>query len=87
MTETFKALSDPVRRKILDLLKQKPLTAGEISSCFNLSDATVSHHLSVLKNAGLIDSTRKGTFISYELNTSLFEDVVSWILSLKEDQK
>lgn len=87
MTETLKALSDPVRRKILDLLKTKTLTAGEISSNFELSDATISHHLSVLKNAGLIDSVRNGTFILYELNTSLFENVVSWLLSLKEESK
>ena len=87
MTETLKALSDPVRRKILDLLKATPLTAGEICSHFELSDATISHHLSVLKNSGLIDSVRNGTFIVYELNTSLFEGIVSWILSFKEEEK
>ena len=87
MTETLKALSDPVRRRILDILKSKPVSAGEISSHFDLRDATISHHLSVLKNAGLIDSVRNGTFIMYEINTSLFEGIVSWMLNLKEEEK
>lgn len=85
MNETLKALSDPVRRKILDMLKEKPLPAGEIAAAFDLADASISHHLSVLKNAGLIDSTRKGTFIIYSLNTSLFEDIMSWMINLKGD--
>ncbi|MCL1852585.1 MAG: autorepressor SdpR family transcription factor [Peptococcaceae bacterium] len=83
MTETLKALSDPVRRKILDMLKDKQLNAGEIAAGFDLTDATISHHLSVLKNAGLIDGARKGTFIIYSLNTSLFEDVMNWMMNLK----
>lgn len=86
MTETLKAMSEPVRRKILDLLKGGELSAGDICAHFELSDATISHHLSVLKKAGLIDSVRKGTFIVYELNTSLFEGVVNWILSLQEKE-
>ena len=85
MTETLKALSDPVRRKILDMLKEKSLTAGEIAAAFDLRDATISHHLSVLKKAGLIDSARNGTFIIYTLNTSLFEDVMNWMINLKGD--
>lgn len=84
MNETLKALSDPVRRKILEMLKEKPLPAGEIAAAFDLKDASVSHHLSVLKKAGLIDSTRNGTFIIYSLNTSLFEGVMSWMIGLKE---
>ena len=85
MTETLRALSDPVRRKILDILKEKPLTAGEIASAFNLSDATISHHLSCLKKAGLLERTRNGTFIVYSLNTSLFEDVMSWMINFKKN--
>ena len=70
------------------MLKAGPLSAGEISSRFELTDATISHHLSTLKKAGLIDSSRNGTFIVYEINTSLFEDVVNWLLDLKGvDQK
>ena len=83
MSQTLKALSDPIRREILTLLKAGPLSAGEISSHFHLTDATISHYLSTLKKAGLIDSTRNGTFIVYEINTSLFEDVVNWLLDLK----
>ena len=83
MTETLKALSEPVRRRILDMLKDKQLNAGEIAAGFDLTDATISHHLSVLKNAGLIDSTRHGTFILYSLNTSVFEDIMSWMMNLK----
>ena len=63
MTETLKALSEPVRRRILDMLKDKQLNAGEIAAAFELTDASISLHLSVLKNAGLIDSTRHRTFI------------------------
>ncbi|MCL1792167.1 MAG: autorepressor SdpR family transcription factor [Peptococcaceae bacterium] len=87
ITETLKALSDPIRRKILDMLKDKQLNAGEIAAGFDLTDATISHHLSVLKNAGLIDSARKGTFIIYSLNTSLFEEVMSWMMTLKGDRE
>lgn len=83
LTETFKAVSDPVRREILDILRKGPATAGDIAARFKQRDATISHHLSILKNAGLIDSEKNGTFIVYELNTSLFEDIVNWIASLK----
>jgi len=79
MTETLKALSDPVRREILNLLRNKKCTAGEVAANFELSDATISHHLSNLKKAGLIDSVKHGTFIVYELNTSLFEDIMAWL--------
>ena len=87
LSDLFKALSDPIRRKILNLLKEKPLSAGEISSKFKLTDATISHHLSALKSAGLVDSEKKGTFIVYSLNTSLFEDALNWIMSLKGEEK
>jgi len=85
LSDLFKALSDPIRRKILNLLKEKPLSAGEISSSFELTDATISHHLSVLKSAGLVDSKKKGTFIVYQLETSLFEEAVNWIIGLKSE--
>jgi len=83
MTKTLKAVSDPVRREILNILREKPAAAGEIASRFELCDATISHHLAILKGAGLIDSQRQGTFIVYELNTSLFEDIINWLASLK----
>ena len=84
--QTMKAMSDPIRRKILDLLREKPLTAGEISEHFELSGATISHHLSTLKDSGLIDCTRNGTFLIYELNTSLVEDVIKWLSSLSKGE-
>ncbi|HAX52923.1 autorepressor SdpR family transcription factor [Muricomes intestini] len=89
MSETLKAISDPVRRKILELLKSERLSAGEIGSHFELTGATISHHLSVLKKAGLVTETREKNFIYYELNVSVFEDVLVWIYQLggKNDEK
>lgn len=82
MSETLKAISDPVRREILELLKDGRKTAGEISSIFNLTGATVSYHLSNLKKANLITETKQKNFIFYELNSSVFEDVLVWIYKL-----
>lgn len=81
--ETFKALSNPIRRDILDLLKLGQLSAGEISSHFELARATISHHLSVLKKADLVRETREKNFIYYELNTSVLEDMMVWLADLK----
>ncbi|MDE6968416.1 MAG: autorepressor SdpR family transcription factor [Eubacterium sp.] len=77
--DTLKALSDPVRRKILELLKSGRLSAGDIGKHFDLSAATISHHLSQLKKAGLILETKYKNFIFYELNVTVFEDVLIWI--------
>lgn len=82
MSETLKAISDPVRREILELLKDGRKTAGEISNNFNLTGATVSYHLSNLKKANLITETKQKNFIFYELNSSVFEDVLVWIYKL-----
>ena len=82
---TIKAMSDPVRREILDMLKSGRLPAGEISEKFPISAAAISKHLSVLKDADLIRDTREGKFIYYELNTSVLEEVMLWISSLKGD--
>lgn len=81
--KSFKALSDPTRREIINLLKDKPLTAGDIGSHFAMTGATVSHHLSILKSAGLISDSRQGKYIYYELNLSVFEELVSWFLEIK----
>ncbi|MGV3126528.1 autorepressor SdpR family transcription factor [Streptococcus orisratti] len=81
--QTFKALSNPVRREILDLLKGGKLSAGEIAERFELTGATISHHLSVLKKADLIFETREKNFIFYELNTSVLEDMLVWLTDLK----
>ena len=82
MSETLKAISDPVRRNILELLKEEKKSAGELASEFNLSGATVSYHLTQLKKAGLILETRHKNFIYYELNASVFEEVLVWIYDL-----
>ena len=82
MSETLKAISDPARREILELLKDGRKTAGEISNCFNLTGATVSYHLSYLKKATLVTETKQKNFIFYELNNSVFEEVLVWIYKL-----
>ena len=85
--ETFKALSDPVRRKILIMLKNGSMTAGEIGQHFDMTGATISYHLSQLKKAGLIFETKHKTFIIYELNTSVFEEAMLWLAQFKGEEK
>ena len=80
--ETFKALSDPARREILSMLKEGRKSAGEISSQFDMTAATVSYHLKQLKQAGLVYETREKNFIYYSLNTSVFEDIMMWAAQL-----
>lgn len=89
MSETLKAISDPVRREILELLKKERRSAGDIAGQFELTAATVSYHLSILKKAGLINETREKNFIYYELNVSVFEELLVWIYGLggKENEK
>ncbi|MBQ5865315.1 MAG: winged helix-turn-helix transcriptional regulator [Oscillospiraceae bacterium] len=87
MQNTLKALSDPIRRQILDMLKPGRLSAGEIAEAFPVSGAAVSKHLSVLKEADLIRDAREGKFIFYELNTSVLEEVMMWLVALKGEEK
>lgn len=87
INETFKAISDPIRREILSVLKDGKKSAGEIGEKFNLTGATVSYHLSKLKSADLIVEEKHKNFIYYELNTSVFEDVIRWIYGLGGDKK
>ena len=82
-SETMKALSDPVRREILNLLKGGSMTAGDIAGRFDMTGATVSYHLSQLKKAGLIFESREKNYIYYSLNASVLEEVLLWIQSLK----
>ncbi len=82
MNETFKAISDPVRRDILQMLKGGKKSAGEIAEQFNLTGATVSYHLAKLKSADLIAEEKYKNYIYYQLNTSVFEDVLAWIYTL-----
>jgi DNA-binding transcriptional ArsR family regulator len=84
--DTFKALSDPVRRQILELLKKGPLSAGEIGSNFDMTGATISYHLKILKKADLICETREKNFIYYQLNASVLEEILLWISSLQEKE-
>ena len=85
--QTMKALSDPIRREILETLKSGRLSAGEIAAKFPVSGAAVSKHLSVLKDADLIRDAREGKFIYYELNVSVLEEVMLWLIGLKGEVK
>ncbi|MBQ2921543.1 MAG: autorepressor SdpR family transcription factor [Faecalimonas sp.] len=80
---TLKALADPIRREILNLLKKGKMSAGEITDHFEVTGASISRHLSVLKDAGLIRDEREGKFIIYELNASVLEEIMLWITDLK----
>ena len=87
MNTLFKALNDPTRRRILDMLKERDLTAGEIADAFNISKPSISHHLDLLKRAGLISATREGQFLRYTLDTTVLEDALQWLLDLVEPKK
>lgn len=82
LQETMKALSDPTRRKILELLKKGPMSAGQLGQEFDMTGATLSHHLTILKKAGLVDDEKKGTFIYYEINTTVMEDILTWLTAI-----
>ena len=84
MNALFKALNDETRRKMVELLKEKDMNAGEIAERFNISKPSISHHLDILKRAGLITSEKNGQFVEYSLNTSILEDLINWILTLKK---
>ena len=83
LQQTLKALADPTRREILNLLKQGKLSAGEITEHFDITAAAISRHLSVLKEADLIEDTREGKYIYYTLNASVLEEIMLWITDLK----
>ena len=83
LQNTLKALADPIRREILNLLKNGPLSAGEIVDHFSVTGASISRHLSVLKEADLIRDRREGKFLYYELNASVLEEIMLWITDLK----
>ena len=85
LQQTLKALADPIRREILNLLKKGRMPAGEITAHFSVSAPAISRHLSVLKEADLIRDTREGKFIYYEINTSVLEETMIWLADLKGD--
>lgn len=82
MNKLFKALNDPTRRQILDLLKEKDLTAGEVAKVFDISKPSISHHLDALKQAGLVSTERHGQFITYSLDTTALEEATQWLFNL-----
>ena len=84
MNSLFKALNDETRRKIVELLKDQDMNAGEIAGQFNISKPSISHHLDILKRADLITSEKKGQYVEYSLNTSILEDLLNWVLTLKK---
>ena len=84
MDNLFKALNDPTRREILTLLKKKDLTAGEIADAFNISKPSISHHLDILRQADLVSSEKKGQFVLYSINTTMLDDLITFILKLKK---
>ena len=87
ISETLKAISDPVRRNILEMLKKEKMTAGDIANKFNLTNSTVSYHLSYLKKADLIKEEKYKKYIYYKLNTSVFEEILVWIYQFGKDDK
>ncbi|MGB5981180.1 MAG: autorepressor SdpR family transcription factor [Nonlabens sp.] len=80
----FKALNDATRRQIIDLLKEEDLNAGEIADHFDMKKPSISHHLDILKRADLVTSEKKGQFVTYSFNTTVLEDLLQWIITLKE---
>lgn len=83
----FKALNDPTRREILELLRKKDLSAGEIAAHFDISAPSISHHLELLKRAGLIDSIKKGQFVIYSLETTVIDDLLGWMMQFNKKHK
>ena len=86
MNALFKALNDPTRRQMLDLLRGGDLTAGEIADRFDMTKPSISHHLDLLRQAGLVESTKQGQFITYTLNTSVLDELLGWLVGLGQQQ-
>jgi ArsR family transcriptional regulator, arsenate/arsenite/antimonite-responsive transcriptional repressor len=84
MNKAFKALKDPTRREILELLKEKDMNAGEIADHFNITKPSISHHLDLLKQADLVLSEKNGQFITYSLNITVVEDIIHWLMSFNQ---
>ena len=87
MNTIFKALNDPTRREIIELLKKGDLTAGEIADHFQITKPSISHHLDLLKQAGLVEAVKQGQFIYYSLNTTVVDELIQWVLQLKNKRK
>ena len=87
MNTLFKALDDPTRRRIIEMLREKDLTAGEIADAFSISKPSISHHLDLLKQAGLVLAIKKGQYITYSLSTSVFDDLLKWVMDMTNPPK
>lgn len=87
MNTVFKALNDPTRREILELLKEKEMTAGEIAEKFNMSWPSISHHLDLLKQAKLVLSEKDGQYVHYSLNTTVVDEIMKWLMQFKSKKK
>ena len=87
LNHLFKALNDPTRRSILELLKQKDLTAGEIADLFAISKPSISHHLDLLKQAGLVVAVKEGQFMYYSINTTVMDEMIKWLIQFNPKKK
>lgn len=87
LNDLFKALADPTRRKILDLLKERDLTAGEIASHFNMSKPSISQHLNILKQSSVVKNRKEGKYIFYSLNTTVVQDILNWLINIKSGEE
>jgi ArsR family transcriptional regulator, arsenate/arsenite/antimonite-responsive transcriptional repressor len=87
MNALFKALDDPTRRKIIEMLRQKDMTAGEIADAFSISKPSISHHLDLLKQAHVVLALKQGQFITYSLNTTVLDDLIKWVLDITQSKK
>ena len=84
MNIVFKALNDPIRRTILEILKERNMTAGDIAERFDVGKPTISHHLDLLRQANLVSSAKDGQFVVYSLNTTVLDEIMKWLLELKK---
>lgn len=87
MNAVFKALNDPTRREILELLQRRDMTAGEIVDQFNISGPSISHHLDLLKQAGLVTAEKQGQYIYYSLNTTVVDEIMKWFVQIRTKKK
>lgn len=87
MNNVFKALNDPTRRAIMELLRERDLTAGQIAERFDISFPSISHHLDLLKKTGLVTAQKDGQFVTYSLNTTVMEDMLQWVMQFTHKPK
>jgi ArsR family transcriptional regulator len=87
LNQLFKALNDPTRRSILEMLKERDMTAGEIAAKFDMSWPSVSHHLDLLRKAGLVVAEKEGQYVYYSINTTVMDDMLKWLLQLTKKTK